>query len=73
MNDSTAQLERTVRLGGAAGALALTTGMLREVYRYVQMGGEPEIAAEVTALGKKCEELRERVYALAMAHEGRTS
>ena len=67
------QIERTVTLGGAAGALALTTAMLREVYRYTEMGGEPEISAEVIKLGKACEALRERVYALALAHEGRTS
>ena len=67
------QIERTVTLGGAAGVLALTTAMLREVYRYVQLGGEPIIAEGVVALGKACEALRERVYSLALIHEGRTS
>ncbi len=65
------QIERTVALGGAAGALALATEMLRQVYVYVQRGGETTVATEVIALGKQCDELRERVYALALAHEGR--
>lgn len=67
------QIERTVTLGGAAGALALCTEMLRQVYKYTEAGGQPMISAEVVELGKKCEALRERVYALALAHEGRTS
>lgn len=69
--DDTAQIARTVHLCGAAGALALTTAMLREVWILVRHGGESTVADEVTQLGLACEALRERIYALAMAHEGR--